>query len=103
MGPPRAFVATYIMASEPNGFLYVGMTADLPRRVQEHKAGDVDGYACEHGCTNLVWFERHMRVVDAIAREKRLKKWKRAWKVALIEAANPQWRDLAADWPDQRG
>ena len=86
------------MASEPNGLIYVGMTADLKRRVREHKAGTFDGYTREHGCTDLVWFERHARVTAAIAREKRLKKWNRDWKVALIEAANPDWRDLAADW-----
>ncbi|WP_396595065.1 GIY-YIG nuclease family protein [Brevundimonas sp. R86498] len=99
MGTHRTFIATYIMASERNGWIYVGMTSTLVARVWKHKTGThPDGYSAEHGCVQLVWFERHAWVVNAIRREKRLKKWNRDWKLKLIEDTNPQWRDLAADW-----
>ncbi|WP_395945709.1 GIY-YIG nuclease family protein [Brevundimonas sp.] len=94
----RTFIATYIMASGRNGTLYVGMTANLVARVWKHRSGVFDGFSKAYGCTRLVWFERHSWIVDAIAREKRLKKWNRDWKLKLIEAANPDWADLAADW-----
>ena len=94
----RTFIATYIMASERNGTLYTGMTANLEARVWKHRSGVFDGFSAAHGCTRLVWFERHAWVVEAIAREKRIKKWLRDWKLKLIEAENPEWRDLAEDW-----
>ena len=87
----------YIMASGRNGTLYVGMTNDLIRRVYEHKHDLADGFARRHRVHDLVYFEQTDEVVSAIAREKRLKKWNRKWKLELIEKVNPGWRDLYAD------
>ena len=98
MGTHRTFIATYIMASGRNGTLYVGMTSNLQARVWKHKNGTHNGFSAEHGCTQLVWYEPHQWVTEAIRREKRLKKWLRDWKLAMIEEANPDWCDLAADW-----
>ena len=98
MATHRTFIATYIMANGRNGATYLGMTANLTARVWKHKVGAFDGHSKTKGCTQLVWFERHALVVEAIAREKRVKGWKRDWKLKLIEDANPDWRDLAADW-----
>lgn len=94
----RTFIATYIMASGRNGTLYTGMTSNLFARVWRHKIHSFTGFTDDHACTNLVWFERHVWVVEAIRREKRIKKWLRDWKLKLIEADNPDWRDLAGDW-----
>jgi putative endonuclease len=94
----RTFIATYIMASGRNGTLYTGMTANLTARVWKHRNGTFDGFSKEHGCTRLVWFEQHVLVTSAITREKRIKGWKRDWKLKLIEDLNPEWLDLAADW-----
>lgn len=94
----RTFIATYIMASGRNGATYLGMTANLTTRVWKHKTGAFDGHSKTKGCTRLVWFEQYEWVVDAIRREKQIKKWKRDWKLKLIEDANPGWLDLAADW-----
>lgn len=98
MATHRTFIATYIMASGRNGTLYVGMTANLVARVWKHRCGLFEGFSKTYDCTRLVWFERHTWVVGAIAREKRLKKWSRDWKLKLIETANPEWVDLAQDW-----
>jgi len=87
----------YILASAPNGTLYVGSTRDLARRVYEHREGLLPGFTRKHGVTRLVWFETHESVAAAHARETALKRWRRAWKLALIEATNPQWRDLYDD------
>ena len=84
----------YILASGPCGWLYVGMTNDLIRRVDEHKHGQIDGYTRDHGIDRLVSFERHQYVDQAILREKRIKRWLRAWKFALVEETNPHWADL---------
>jgi putative endonuclease len=86
--------AVYILASRRNGTLYIGVTSDLARRVWEHKQGFVQGFTREHGVETLVWFELHDSAESAITREKQLKKWNRAWKVRLIEEANPYWNDL---------
>ncbi|WP_439476649.1 GIY-YIG nuclease family protein [Brevundimonas sp.] len=94
----RTFIATYIMGSGRNGTLYTGMTANLSARVWKHKNHTSPGFTDDHDCTRLLWFERHARVVAAIRREKRIKKWLRDWKLALIERENPDWRDLAAEW-----
>ena len=94
----RTFIATYIMANGRNGATYVGMTSNLTARVWKHKNGVFDGHSKIKGCTQLVWFERHALVTEAIVREKRIKGWKRDWKLKLIEEANPEWLDLAADW-----
>ena len=84
----------YMLASQRNGTLYVGVANDLARRVEEHLSGAVPGFTKKHGVKRLVWYEPHDDVLAAIAREKALKKWRRAWKVALIEDANPEWNDL---------
>ena len=94
----RKFVATYIMASRRNGTLYTGVSANLPARVWKHRTGAFEGFSKRYGCTRLVWFQRHAWVVDAIRQETRIKGWKRDWKLRLIEEANPEWRDLAAEW-----
>ena len=84
----------YILASKPNGKLYIGVTADILRRVWEHKSDAVVGFTKTYGVHLLVHIEFFGTMPEAIQREKQLKKWKRAWKVELIERANPQWRDL---------
>ena len=84
----------YILASQRNGTLYVGVTADLSRRVYEHRTGIIPGFTKTYGVTRLVWYELHGDITEAIAQEKRIKRWRRAWKVALIERNNPQWFDL---------
>ncbi|MEP0324770.1 GIY-YIG nuclease family protein [Bauldia litoralis] len=84
----------YMLASRIGGTLYVGVTNDLERRVEEHRAKTVEGFTRRHGVDRLVWFEPHGDIRLAIAREKQLKKWNRAWKVRLIEKANPNWDDL---------
>ena len=84
----------YILASGRNGTLYVGVTNDLSRRMTEHKAGIVPGFTAKHGVKMLVWFEEHDDIEEAIAQEKRIKRWARRWKLELIEKNNPQWRDL---------
>ena len=89
--------AVYMMASERNGTLYTGVTGDLVGRVWEHRNDVVDGFSRRYGVHRLVWFELHGDMAEAIAREKRLKRWRRAWKLRLIEEANLEWRDL---WED---
>jgi len=84
----------YIMASGRNGTLYTGVTTDLARRTYEHREGQLEGFTRKYAVKMLVWFEIHESVTSAIAREKAIKRWRRAWKLALIEADNPQWRDL---------
>ena len=87
----------YIMSSKSR-VLYVGMTGFLMSRVLQHKAGEVDGFTKRYRITRLVYYEAFQYVNNAIARETEIKKWRREKKVALIEAANPTWEDLAADW-----
>ena len=84
----------YIMTNRIYGTLYIGVTNDLARRVWEHREGVVDGFTKKYGLKLLVYYESFDRIVDAIHREKRLKHWKRAWKIALIEGQNPNWDDL---------
>ena len=84
----------YILASRIGGTLYIGVTNDLVRRVHEHQTKVVKGFTSRYGVTRLVYFEIFGDVEQAILREKRLKKWERAWKVRLIEEKNPQWVDL---------
>jgi putative endonuclease len=84
----------YILASRRNGTLYVGVTSDLIKRVWEHKSDAVDGFTKRYGVHDLVWYEVHENMMSAIAREKAIKEWKRAWKLELIEKPNPEWRDL---------
>ena len=87
----------YILASKMGGTLYIGVTNDLVRRVYEHRMGLADGFTKKHQIHRLVYFEQHSEVEAAILREKRLKKWNRAWKIALIEKDNPTWKDLYPD------
>jgi putative endonuclease len=84
----------YILASRRLGTLYIGVTNDLVRRVYEHRSDAVPGFASRYGTRRLVWFEVHEDVTDAIQREKNLKRWLRAWRIALIERTNPGWSDL---------
>jgi putative endonuclease len=84
----------YIMASARNGTLYVGVTSDLSRRVYEHKTHALPGFTSRYGCTRLVWYEEHFDMRDAISREKTIKRWRREWKVELIETMNPDWNEL---------
>jgi len=86
--------AVYIMANRRNGTLYTGVTSNLAQRVWQHREGVADGFTKRYGCTLLVWYERHETIVTAIAREKQIKGGSRAKKLALIEAMNPDWRDL---------
>ncbi len=84
----------YILASQKNGTLYVGVTNNIIRRVYEHRTHAIDGFTAKHDVTQLVWFDQTDTVLEAIASEKRLKHWKRAWKIELIEKTNPEWLDL---------
>ena len=88
----------YMLASRKNGTLYTGVTNDLVRRVAEHRSGEVKGFTSTYGVKALVWFEPHTDIEAAILREKRIKRWNRAWKIAMIEAGNLDWRDLAEEW-----
>jgi putative endonuclease len=84
----------YILASRKNGTLYVGVTNDLVRRAYDHKSNVIQGFTEKYGVHNLVYYESYTDVRDALTREKRLKKWKRQWKINLIETKNPDWIDL---------
>ena|SRR5579863_4585788 len=84
----------YILASKRNGTLYVGVTSDVVRRAWEHRTGKMEGFTKYYGVHHLVYAEFHETMADAITREKRIKKWRRAWKLHLIERDNPQWHDL---------
>ena len=89
--------AVYLLASHRNGTLYVGVTSDLVQRLHEHREGLVEGFTEDYGVQRLVWFEQHATMDHAIVREKRIKKWRRAWKIELIEQSNRDWHDLALD------
>jgi putative endonuclease len=86
--------AVYILASIKNGTLYVGVTSDLVKRIWEHRNDVVEGFTKRYGVHQLVWYEIHESMDSAVQREKRLKEWKRKWKVQLIENRNPNWEDL---------
>ena len=85
----------YILASKPYGTLYIGVTSNLAGRIEAHRNGCADGFTKEYGVHTLVYFEVHEDMYEAIQREKRLKKWNRAWKIRLIEEMNPEWKDLS--------
>jgi putative endonuclease len=89
--------AVYILASRRNGTLYVGFTGNLPQCIGQHRARAVPGFTQRYGVTRLVHVERFADPVEAIAREKQLKGWNRAWKLKLIERGNPDWDDLPCD------
>ncbi|MGB3403150.1 MAG: GIY-YIG nuclease family protein [Microcoleaceae cyanobacterium] len=84
----------YILASKPNGTLYIGVTSNLIKRVWQHKNNLVEGFTHKYSVHQLVYFELYDDMAEAITREKRLKKWNRSWKVRLIEEQNPKWKDL---------
>ena len=86
--------AVYILASRRKGILYVGVTSNLTKRVWEHRNNLVEGFTKRYGVHQMVWYEMHERMDSAIEWAKRLKHWKRKWKVQLIEHTNPNWEDL---------
>jgi len=86
--------AVYILASKRNGTLYTGVTSDLVKRIWEHKNNLAEGFTRRYGVHRLVRYELHENMESAIQREKRLKEWKRVWKLELIERTNPDWQDL---------
>ena len=88
----------YIVTSGPSGTLYTGMTNDLGRRIWEHREGLVPGFTKKYSVKRLVYFEEFATAADAIHREKRIKKYPRAWKLNLVAQMNPDWRDLAEAW-----
>ena len=92
--------SVYIIASGRNGTLYTGVTSELGRRILQHKLAETPGFTAKYGCKRLVWYERHDDMRAAIRREKNIKHWVRDWKLALIEDANPEWRDLSDGWYD---
>ena len=87
----------YILASDRNGTPYTGVTSDLVQRVWQHKNDLVDGFSKKYAVHTLVWYKLHGTMESAIAREKAIKEWHRAWKLKLIESTNPRWRDLYED------
>jgi len=89
----------YILSNTRRGVLYVGVTNDLSRRAFEHKSRLVPGFTTKYGVVLLEYFEEYASIVEARAREANLKRWRRAWKIALVETLNPHWRDLAVDLP----
>ena len=94
MSERRPFIAAYMMASGYHGTLYVGVTSDLVTRAAQHRSGELGGFTAQHNVRRLVWYETFDLVTDAIRREKQLKKYKREWKVNLIERDNRLWDDL---------
>lgn len=84
----------YIMTNRRDGVLYIGVTADLPARIAQQRQGMGSAFCRRYGLDRLVYAEHHAEIVDAIVREKAMKAWKRAWKIALIEESNPGWEDL---------
>jgi putative endonuclease len=92
MAETRAYV--YLLASKEYGTLYIGVTSNLVKRVLEHREHVVPGFTQEHDVTRLVWYECHESMEAAITREKQIKEWRRDWKINLIQAMNPEWRDL---------
>ena len=87
----------YVLSSGTRGTLYVGVTSNLAKRVWQHRTDAVEGFTKRYGVHILVWFEQHESMYSAIAREKKLKSWKRMWKLDLVERTNPAWRDLYPD------
>jgi putative endonuclease len=88
----------YILASQKRGTLYIGVTSNLAARLHQHRSRATPGFAADYGAIRLVHAEALDRMADAIAREKQLKNWHRQWKINLIEANNPEWRDLGIEW-----
>jgi putative endonuclease len=86
--------AVYVLASKRNGTLYIGVTSDLVKRIWQHKNNMIEGFTKRYGVHQLVWYELHENMQSAIEQEKRMKEWKRKWKMELIESMNPNWQDL---------
>ena len=84
----------YMMSSRRNGTIYIGQTAELTLRVEQHKSGEFEGFAKDYNCHLLVWFEMHETRESAFKRERQMKDWDRSWKIRRIEDLNPQWQDL---------
>jgi putative endonuclease len=107
----RKIFCVYMLASKPNGTLYIGVTSNLPARLWQHRNHALPGFTSRYKVTQLVWYEVHESAEAAIGREKQLKEWRRAWKVRLLSEVNPDWSDLApqvlAEWgggkPDKDG
>jgi putative endonuclease len=91
---PAKSPCVYILASAPNGILYIGVTSDLHHRMAQHEQGLIEGFTKKYGVKCLIYYEFFETMPGAITREKRLKEWQRAWKVRLIKGANPEWRNL---------
>jgi len=89
----------YILASRPNGAIYIGTARDLRLRVEQHKSGAVRGHTQRYKITTLVYFEQYEQTLEALHRERKLKRWRRAWKDDLIEENNPHWKDVCAEIP----
>jgi putative endonuclease len=88
----------YIITNKKNGTLYIGFTDDIHRRIYEHKNKLSDGFSKKYGLDKLVYFEEHENSSSSFKKERQMKKWRRAWKIKLIEEQNPNWKDLAEDW-----
>jgi len=86
--------AVYVLTNKRNGALYTGVTSDLVRRIWEHRHHLVEGFTSQYNVHKLIYFELHDDITQAIIREKQIKKWRRAWKLRMIEAMNPDWKDL---------
>ena len=86
--------AVYILTNRPRGVLYTGVTSDLVGRIWQHREGVVAGFSTRYDLKQLVWYERHQNAKAAILREKRIKRWRRDWKLDLVETSNPGWTDL---------
>jgi putative endonuclease len=93
MAADRFFV--YILTNRPKGVLYVGVTGDLARRISEHKGKFVAGFTRDYGVSKLIYFEEYASILEARARERTMKRWRRAWKISLVETMNPDWKDLS--------
>jgi len=89
-----ASIAVYIITNQPRGTLYIGVTSQFIVRIGQHRDGAFEGFSKRYGLKRLVWYERHSSMTAAIQREKSLKRWRREWKVNLIEQDNPNWDDL---------
>jgi putative endonuclease len=90
----KGFIAVYILASHHHGTLYVGVTSELPVRIAQHREGTLDGFTKRYGLKWLVWYEQHDIITFVIQRKEAIKKYKREWKINLIERENPDWDDL---------
>jgi putative endonuclease len=95
--PRMKLPCVYLLASKRNGTLYVGVTSNLIQRIWQHKNDQVEGFTRKYKVHTLVWYEAHETMESAIAREKAIKEWQRAWKLELVEETNPEWRDLYAE------